>query len=375
MWKTLMFRWRYRAFFRSPSGARDLAEQCLGTLTQRLARDMRQLKEAIGRRLTRLREIAEERQHCGDVLSSLGAPGNALAPPFPAEKQEALKRAVVLNSRVVLFITLVESILNYVSMVILVPNEGPSWEVIRGILALAVTVGSIFVFDRLFVEWRRTGGRATVNVILWGVVAAMTLFALFGISSARAADFEAGLGKVIYYGFVTFSLVLPVLGGWYWAERELSIPEFRRLARWEETIAKLRGLETEGARLKGQIRDDLRRLAERFTELVSGYWETVNFFRTLKSGDDAKQGGPAEDVNGTSAENFDRFCQAARVRYHDTLRTILGDLIDDLAKGAAGPVSPGAGSAGKEKSDVALVPVEAVGEDSSLPSERVEDER
>lgn len=343
MIRELFYRIKYRAFFQHPSGKKQFANWACATVISELEKPLHRLQETVRRAKTQYVDTgilqSDKEEKMGDLGASQQEPKKA---PFEREVEELIKRKAIFNFWAVFLIVIAEAGLNYISMLIILSEEGISFEAVRLVLAFVATAVSVFIFDRMWVAWRSDPKQenrwAAIGWTLGGLIVLVLLYAL---SSARAADFEGEKRGIVYYGFIILSLILPVIAGWLWADREAILPQYRRLKKWKDTVVESRNFERSKASLKEEILARWDEFRTRFQRLVTDYWMVVNYFNTLKDGYNMRQVPPIkEEVGGTIAESFDAFkskveewCEQQISQLRSELAEISIDVPLKIAKG------------------------------------------
>lgn len=310
MFRELLFRIKHRIFIQHPEGKKQFANWAQTTVIRKMQGPLQKLQSAVRHSKAGCVDIDRILSDKEKKLCDLGlSPSQSDKPPLAAEEQELHVRKARFNFWCVFLLVMAEAALNFISMLILITEEGIQYDAVRIVLAFIVTAVAVFVFDRVWISWREQKGRMGLPAaICWSIGGISVLFLLYAFSSARARDFEVGTKDIIYYGFIILSLVLPVVAGWMWADRELILPGYRRLMRWKQTIKEIRNFERKRDRLAEEILKRFGDFRTDFDKLISDYWMVVNYFNTVKDGCNVRHNPPmTENIAGSPAENIDQF--------------------------------------------------------------------
>lgn len=223
------YRIRFRQFFLNQEGLKSFAERCKNVYAGMST------KRKVSNLTSYVKILKEEHEkHSKDFIeySKLDRMDNS---SFSIKKSKS-KRVKFLVYVLILF----EIFLNYLSTLIIL--EGDSFLLIlaRWAISIGVALITMLTFDSLLTKllpeesvklkgttterneddeylYKRTAkSKRIVSLILLPIVLIAFEILIIGISNARAIDIEGGTKKgVLYYGFILFSMALPIIAGYF----------------------------------------------------------------------------------------------------------------------------------------------------------------
>ncbi len=151
----------------------------------------------------------------------------------------AIKRKKSRNFMIVVYLVIgFEIFLNYISTLIFIQGEGLLFVLVRWGLAIILALAGMLVTDGLLSKIlpeeavrvkgsdnkindddsynKRSQLKRFISLVVLPLLLITIELAIFGVSRARALDIEGGAsGGPLYYGFISLSMALPVIAGYF----------------------------------------------------------------------------------------------------------------------------------------------------------------
>jgi hypothetical protein len=332
-----MFGWFWRLrkdgkFLVHPNGVGHYADRAAAILVADALGRLQKVQAHLHEVAASAQRTAKLIQQKWNKLRDLAGPQTPGSMPVSREEYEGVRRRVQRHLFIILALVAGEAFLNYLSLVVVIAAEGLVFEAVRIVVALVLTLVAVLVFDYLFRGYLSKEPQPQPEKVLSTVLAAVTLVFIFGITLARARDFEGGESGIgmVGLGFILASLVLPVVGGWMYFERERSVPSYHRMRQWRRAMVALRKLEAE---LGNQVREAKKQLdgfEAGFDEDVNRWYGGVVEFRVKKG---VRNPTSPDDVDVPSiafAESQSAFRQECQNRFAAGAAPILQRIRADI---------------------------------------------
>jgi len=328
--------WRFRrdrGFLRHPNGVAEYADRAAAVLVADAFARLQKVQTELHETAATAQGTAKLIQQKWNKLRGLAdasAPGSM---PVSREEYEVVRRRVQRHVFMILALVTGEAFLNYLSLLVIITAGGIIFEAVRLVVAVVLTLLAILVFDYLFRAYLSKTPQPLPEKVLSAVLVVVTLGFICGITLARARDFEGsdagGIGFV-GMGFILASLVLPVVGGWMYYEREGAIPLYHRLRQWRRAMVDLRRLETKLGSQVNHARQLLKTVDADFQEQINRWYGGLVEFRVKKGVMNAGGRATADTGSVSFAETQQAFKKHCESMFIEASKSILAEITNDI---------------------------------------------
>ncbi len=212
------------------------------------------------------------------------------------------------------YILLISEIgLNIFTARIIIPAydlRGLVWDLIRFAIAIAVTVTATWACDKFLdvVLGKREAHNKVMKVAIYLMIFifAEVVIAYFGL--VRAKDLE-GNNENVTTAMTILAMIVPVVAGAIWWNIHEVLDEYENRMKYDRMLMRR-------AALAALIKDLKESELIHFKELSNRYWYTFTSVRTYKENFNTRK-NIVEQVTEEHLKDFDRFNQAAFVRYNN----------------------------------------------------------
>ncbi len=323
LFRSLYFRSRHGAYVRSEHGVKKFAEMCMGQLTRRVTKKSafyREMNENLLVEKANLRRRAEELQS---------------EPMLDPGEFFSVRRRLWANGFLVTAVLLAGVFLNYVAVSAFIPNDAAVSGFLRwfvsAVLAIVLMGGGLIVAERLLESLiphrnpRMQGISEAMRSVapLWGTLLIAIELAILGISEVRASMLAEATGSgILYYGFISLSMMLPIIAG---------------AVRWDamqfidvyQTTLAMRQIDSRLAQIDSILRQN-EEYESNFYKIKSiSYWDLLNEFKTYKDVYNRRK-GISEDLSDHFAQTYDSYQAEATKRYQSDIRDVTSRSIRKL---------------------------------------------
>lgn len=209
--------------------------------------------------------------------------------------------------------------------------------VLSAILALVLTGGGLIVVERLLESIIPSGPededavvRRKAQGVLWAFLLIGIELSILGLISVRAADFHSVSGStLLYYGFITLSLLLPLVAG------TVRWDAMQYVDRYKSTRAH-RQIDGRLAQIDSILRQNEEYESNFYKMRSIVYWDQLNDFKTYKDVYNDRN-DIVESLSGHYAQSYDSFQAEATKRYEADIRDITSKSMRKLESSDGSP--------------------------------------
>jgi hypothetical protein len=325
MFRKLYFSSRYGTYLHSEHGVKKFAEMCMGQLIRKVTKKSAFYREHNENMLVEKANLRMRQDELNE--QALLNPGEYFS----------VRRRVVANSVIMIGVVAAAFFLYHISVMAFVGPEAGLAEGLRWIvsatLALVLAGGGIVVTERLIesvmptrIEDEVTSLRRNAIAVLWAILLIGITLSILGVASVRAGLLaDAADSSMLLYGFLTLSLLLPIIAGTIRWDAMQHIDAYK-------TTRVHRQIDGRLAQIDSVLRQN-EEFESNFFKLKSiAYWDMLNEFKTYKDVYNDRN-DIVESLAGHFAQNYDSFQAEANKRYESDIRDITTKSIRKLDSG------------------------------------------
>lgn len=316
MFRRLFFKTRYGSYLRSDHGIKKFAEMAMGQLIRKVTK-----KSAFYREMNEnlLVEKANLRMRAEELYEQ---------PMLNAGEFFSARRRLWANNFIIGATILASIFIIFISVSAFLGADPEvsgflQWSV-AAVLAIVMTGGGLIVTERLVESFipRRSPAREDLDEygkeisFLWIILLIGIELGILGITEVRAEQLGTRQASgILYFGFITLSMLLPVIAG------TIRWDAMRYIDRFKTTRAH-REIDSRLAQIDSILRQNEEYESNFYKIRSIEYWDLLNEFRTYKDLYNEKH-DMVEHLGGHFAQSYDAFQREAYKRYESDLRDFM----------------------------------------------------